>query len=105
MILEVQHETRLHYSEPVTEWVCEVRMAPVSDQRQTCQSFHLHLSEPAGVSRYQDGFGNHVHHVNVLAPQQEMRILAAGVVETYSPSPGLPASTACCPLAMEGAPV
>ena len=26
MILEVQHETRLQYSEPISEWLTEVRM-------------------------------------------------------------------------------
>ena len=38
MILEVQHETRFEYSEPVTESLTEVRMEPVSDERQSCHS-------------------------------------------------------------------
>ncbi len=103
MILEVQHETRLHYSHPVTEWVTEVRMAPVSDERQTCQSFQLRLSEPAAVFHYQDGFGNHVHHVNLLAPRQEVRILAAGVVETDPSVRPLASGAARYPLVSDGA--
>jgi transglutaminase-like putative cysteine protease len=83
MIFEVQHETRLEYADPVTESVAEVRMEPVSDSDQSCRSFHLAVSPPAAPSRYQDGFGNHVHHFNVLAPHREVRVLAASVVETH----------------------
>ena len=67
MILEIQHETRLEYTEPVSEWLAEVRMEPVSDERQTCHSFHLAVSQPTQVFRYLDGFGNRVHHFNLLA--------------------------------------
>ena len=98
MILEVQHETRLQYSDPITEWVAEVRMAPSSDERQTCQSFNLRLSEPAAVFDYFDGFGNQVHHVNLPTPHAEVRMLAASVVETHSPAVALSASSARYPL-------
>jgi transglutaminase-like putative cysteine protease len=83
MILEIQHETRLTYSEPVTESVVEVRMEPASDADQSCRSFHLAVSPPTGVFRYQDGFGNRVHHFNVLPGHAEIRVLAASVVETH----------------------
>jgi transglutaminase-like putative cysteine protease len=86
MILEVQHETRLEYTEPVTEWMTEVRMEPLSEGGQTCQSFHLKLSQPASLFRYRDGFGNGVHHFNLLAPHKEVRILAAALVETTAAS-------------------
>jgi transglutaminase-like putative cysteine protease len=82
MILEVQHETRLEYTEPVTEWVCEVRMEPASDADQSCHSFHLAVTPLAEVHRYQDGFGNHVHHFNLLSVRGPVRILAASIVET-----------------------
>src|SRR6516225_7873341 len=71
MILEVQHETRLEYSEPVTESVTELRMEPVSDADQSCRSFHLAVSPSAEFFRYQDGFGNSVHHFNLLTPLLE----------------------------------
>jgi transglutaminase-like putative cysteine protease len=92
MILEVQHETRLEYSDPVTESVGEVRMEPVSDADQSCRSFHLAVSPAVEPSRYQDGFGNHVHHFNVLPPHGEVRVLAASVVETH-PRPRAPADS------------
>src|SRR5262245_53810432 len=82
MILQVQHETRFEYSDAVSEWLAEVRMEPVSDERQSCHSFHLTVSQPATLHRYLDGFGNRVHHFNLLAPHRQVRILAAGIVET-----------------------
>jgi transglutaminase-like putative cysteine protease len=83
MILEIQHETRLTYSEPVGESVTEVRMEPVSDEDQSCRSFHLAVTPAAEVGRYQDGFRNRVHHFNVLKGHDEVRVLAAGIVETH----------------------
>jgi transglutaminase-like putative cysteine protease len=92
MILEVQHETRFTYREPVTEAVAEVRLEPASDDDQSCHSFHLSVGPPAAVYRYNDGFGNRVHHFNLVAPHQEVRILSASVVETH---PGIRDPRAC----------
>src|SRR5262245_48021231 len=83
MILEVQHETRLSYSEPVTEAVAEMRMEPVSDLHQSCHSFHLTVSPAAEMFNFQDGFGNRVHHFSLLSAHAEVRVLAANVVETH----------------------
>ena len=98
MILEVQHETRLEYSEPVAESTTEVRMEPVSDADQSCHSFHLGISPPADQFRYQDGFGNRVHHFNRLRAHQRVQILAASVVETHLRPRELDASHATYPL-------
>lgn len=83
MILEVQHETRFTYPERVAEAITEVRMEPASDSDQSCRSFHLAVTPTAEVCRYQDGFGNRVHHFNVLGGHELVRILAASVVETH----------------------
>jgi transglutaminase-like putative cysteine protease len=101
MILEVQHETRFSYTLPVTEAITEVRMEPVSDADQSCRSFHLAASPPTTPARYQDGFGNRVHHFNLLAPHPEVRILAASVVETHPRPRDLEASRATYPLDAE----
>ena len=98
MILEVQHETRLTYSEPVTESITELRMEPASGADQSCRSFHLAVSPPAALHRYQDGFGNHVHHFNLLPPHAEVRVLAASVVETHPGPRDLLSSRAVYPL-------
>ena len=102
MILEVQHETRLEYEGPVTESVSEVRMEPVSDAEQTCHSFNLSVSPFADVFRYQDGFGNHVHHFNLLAAHERVRLLAASVVETQRGDRDLTACRATYPLPPDG---
>jgi transglutaminase-like putative cysteine protease len=83
MILEIQHETRLRYSQPVTEWLAEFRVEPLSDEGQSCQSFHLSASQPVSISKFRDGFGNNVHHFNLLAPNLEVVALAASVVQTH----------------------
>jgi len=83
MILEIQHETRLQYSQPVIEWLAEFRVQPLSDDGQSCQSFHLGISQPVAVHKYCDGFGNNVHHFNLLSPNLEVIALAASIVETH----------------------
>ena len=83
MILEVQHESRFTYAEAVEEAVAEVRMEPVSDDDQSCRSFLLAVKPDTEVYRYQDGFGNRVHHFNVLGTHDQVRILSASVVETH----------------------
>jgi transglutaminase-like putative cysteine protease len=98
MILEIQHETRLVYTEPVTESIAEMRMEPASDAEQSLRSFHLAVSPPTGVFRYVDGFGNRVHHFNVAAAHLEMHLLAASVVETHPRPRDLSASAAAVPL-------
>jgi transglutaminase-like putative cysteine protease len=103
MILEVQHETRLEYYEPVTESMSEVRMEPASDADQSCRSFHLAVSPATEPFRYQDGFGNHVHHFNVLSAHTEVRILAASIVETHPRPRDLLSSWATYPLALDDA--
>jgi transglutaminase-like putative cysteine protease len=103
MILEVQHETRFSYSAPVTESLTEVRHEPVSDEDQTCRSFHLAVSPQTEVFRYHDGLGNSVHHFNVLGPHTELRILAAGVVETHPRPRPVASCRARHPLDLSGA--
>jgi transglutaminase-like putative cysteine protease len=101
MILEIQHETRFTYPVAVAEAVVEVRMEPVSDADQSCRSFHLAVTPAVEVQRYQDGLGNRVHHFNVLGGHEEVRILAASIVQTH-PRPLEPlASPAAHPLDAE----
>lgn len=103
MILEVQHETFLEYSEPVTESVAEVRMEPVSDDDQSCCSFHLAIGPQTPMFRYTDGFGNHVHHYTLVPPHSQMRVLAASVVETHPKPRDLASSRATYPLNLDTA--
>jgi transglutaminase-like putative cysteine protease len=92
MILEVQHETRFEYTAPVTEWVAEVRMQPTNEAEQSCHSFQLSVTPRTEVFRYEDGFGNRVHHFGLPSASGQVRILAAAIVETH-PRPRDPASS------------
>src|ERR1700720_3739446 len=103
MILEIQHETCFDYTEPVKESVTEVRMQPVSDDHQTCQSFHLKVSPATQQFWYDDGFGNSVHHFDILGAHSQVRILAASVVETHPRRHDLDASKASWPLNLDSA--
>jgi transglutaminase-like putative cysteine protease len=102
MILEVQHETRFEFSDSVTELLTEVRMEPASDGDQSCHSYHLEIAPTTGVFRYQDGFGNRVHHFNLLAPHRELRILSASIVETHPRPRDLASSRSAYPLDPDG---
>ena len=97
MIVEIQHETRFEYSEATIESLAELRMEPVSDTVQSCHSYHLAVTPPTEVFRYTDGFGNRVHHYNLLVPHKLVRILSASVVETHPATPDLSASRARFP--------
>ena len=103
MILEVQHETCLSYTDEVSESIAEARMEPVSDADQSCRSFHLGVSPTTNVFRYVDGFGNRVHHFNVLPWHGELRIMAAAVVETHPRPRDLSLSPGVYPLDLERA--
>src|ERR1700722_1325014 len=102
MIVEVQHETCFSYPEPVHEAITELRMEPASGPDQSCRSFHLSVSPSADVFRYRDGFGNSVHHFNLLEVPGQVRILSASVVETHQRRHALDECRATWPLDLDG---
>jgi transglutaminase-like putative cysteine protease len=83
MLLRVQHETKLTYTDPVSETVFEVRMAPPSDEDQTNLGYHLRTMPSAPVTIYRDGFGNRVDLFNILAPYRELVIRATSIVRMH----------------------
>src|SRR5580692_3783636 len=88
MLLRIQHETKLSYSDPVTETVFEVRMAPPSDEDQTNLGYRLRIVPSAPVTIYRDGFGNRVDLFNILAAYGELIIRATSIVRTHrGPAP------------------
>ena len=105
MILEIQHETLLEYSGPITEGFTEVRMEPVSDADQSCRSFNIRTVPTVPTYRYQDGLGNRVHHFDILQPHQHVSIVAASVVETHPRAVSLADCPARYPLAAEALPL
>ena len=83
MLLRVQHETKLSYSEPVTETVFEVRMAPPSDEDQTNLGYRLRidaLGTGDDLSRRVRQSGRSLQHPDAL---QELVIRATSIVRTH----------------------
>jgi len=87
MLLHIQHETKLSYSEPVSETVFEVRMAPPSDEGQTNLGYRLRIAPAAPVTIYRDGFGNRIELFNILSSYHELLIQATAIVRVHRESP------------------
>ncbi|HWE36418.1 MAG TPA: transglutaminase family protein [Isosphaeraceae bacterium] len=83
MLFRITHETRLSYTEPVSEAVVEVRMAPASTEDQTTLGYRLKITPAATATAYRDGFGNRVDLFNVLAPHSEVVIRATSFARTH----------------------
>jgi transglutaminase-like putative cysteine protease len=87
MLLYIHHETKLSYSEPVSETVFEARMAPPSDDAQTNLGYRLRIAPAAPVTVYRDGFGNRIELFNILSPYHQLVIHATSIVRVHRPSP------------------
>src|SRR3984957_15896841 len=83
MLIRIQHETKLSYSDPVTETVFEVRMASPSDEDQTNLGYRLRIVPSAPVTIYRDGFGNRVDLFNILTSYSDLIIRATSIVRTH----------------------
>src|SRR5437870_3628309 len=83
MLLRIDHETKLTYTEPVTESAILLRMAPPSDDGQTLLHYRLRTEPAAPVTAYRDGFGNRVDMFNVLPPHRAVGTVASSFVRTH----------------------
>lgn len=83
MLLRVHHETKLSYTDSVTETVLEVRMAPPSNEDQTNLGYRLRVTPTAPVTSYRDGVGNRVDLFNIITPYRELVIRATSIVRTH----------------------
>ena len=83
MLLRIQHETKLRYSDSVAETVFEVRMAPQSDEDQTNLGYRLKINPSAPVTSYRDGFGNRVDLFNIMTPYQDLLIQTTTLMRTH----------------------
>src|SRR5437588_120902 len=83
MLLRIQHETKLRYSDSVAETVFEVRMSPQSDDDQTNLGYRLRINPPAPVTSFRDGFGNRVDMFNIMTPYRELAIQTSTLMRTH----------------------
>src|ERR1700685_51889 len=85
MKLQVIHRTDYTYAAPVIESFNEVRLQPVSQDGQLCQSFVLKIFPPSHLSHYYDFYRNCVHFFEVTEPHPTLSIESTSIVTTSSP--------------------
>lgn len=86
MHYKIYHLTKFEYSEPVTESIMEVRMAPRSDERQKCLQFSLAIKPQSHFSGYQDTAGNVIHYFDIPKKHSHLEIRAESIVEVFGPA-------------------
>jgi len=82
MMLEIFHETRFIYSDPVRESVMELWMQPRSTQTQRLVGFEMECQPRAKFFMYSDWLSNSVYHYDVPASHKELVIRAISTIET-----------------------
>lgn len=80
MQLHIRHETIYRYGEPVKRSIQSLRLTPRREARQ--RALHWDISAPGRPRSQLDAHGNVMHVLTVDQPHREIRIVAAGVVET-----------------------
>lgn len=87
MRYRIERDCRILFPAPVREHHIQVRLAPWEDGGQILTSLELDIDPPTvPVARY-DGFGNLVHHFDILAPHREIRLTMRSEVETRLANP------------------
>lgn len=82
MKLQVVHRTQYTYASSVTESFNEVRLQPISQDGQDCQSFILKILPASRLSHYFDFYQNYVHFFEVLGPHTLLSIESISRVTT-----------------------
>jgi len=78
---EVEHRTRFDYTAPITETVMELRLSPLDGGGQKLLDFSLDVTPRVKLSSYRDGYGNTVHHFNLLRAHRRLSVTSRSLVE------------------------
>ena len=73
MRLCVFHQTKYRYPSPVKESFNEVRLKPISNEWQKCESCFVNVIPTAQLRQYLDLNGNLVHHFEI--PQDHSKLI------------------------------
>jgi transglutaminase-like putative cysteine protease len=84
MKLQILHRTRFEYSAPVRESFNEVRLWPVSNEHQTCETYLLKVLPAARLSHYTDFHANRIQFFEIQENHQSLVVEANSRVETRS---------------------
>lgn len=94
MRLQVTHRTRFEYASPVRESFNEVRLKPVTNEHQVCDSFLLKVLPAVRLSHYTDFHANCIHMFDVPDPHTSLQVESFARVTTKSLALALDASPA-----------
>ncbi|MEN9855274.1 MAG: hypothetical protein RLZZ157_400 [Pseudomonadota bacterium] len=90
MRLEITHETRYLYSQPVRESVMELWLQPLTLPLQRLIGFEIITEPRAKMLTYRDWLGNVVYHFDLPAKHSELVIRSRAMVETFERPEPLP---------------
>ena len=82
MHLRILHRTTFNYAGKAQDSFNEVRLRPVDDATQTCQSFNLNLDPVAAPQEYSDFYGNTIHYFDIAEAHNKLVVEVQSVVET-----------------------
>jgi transglutaminase-like putative cysteine protease len=82
MRLDIRYRCTFAYSAPVRESHNEVRVAPMSDQRQQLISYRVTATPRARVLSFSDYFHTRVDSFGVREPHEQLEVVAEASVET-----------------------
>jgi len=78
---QVEHRTRFEYTAPISETVMELRLTPLDGGGQSLLDFTLEVSPRVKLASYRDGYGNTVHHFNLLRGHRRLTVTSRSEVE------------------------
>ena len=84
MRLYVFHQTKYRYPSPVKESFNEVRLKPISNEWQKCESCFVNVIPTAQLRQYLDLNGNLVHHFEIPQDHSKLIIESRSTVTTQS---------------------
>jgi transglutaminase-like putative cysteine protease len=96
----IHHRTLYTYATAARDSFNEVRLTPANDERQTLEFFSLQTTPAAATRRYNDFYGNIVHHFEVAAPHTSLLIESYALVSTRPP-PALAENASVPPLSSD----
>jgi len=85
MYISIQHNTRFHYSESITQSLTETRMQPLTEGFQRCLRFKLITTPRTRIMEYRDYLGNAVHTFDIPGAHDQLTITAEALVEMSYP--------------------
>lgn len=82
MHIHIRHETIYRYEHPPRRIVQLLRLEPPSCDGQAVSDWAINLNVDADLVRGRDAYGNITHLLTVERPEEKLRIIAEGAVET-----------------------